>query len=271
MALTLGDNFSYQGAKPLDARLNYSTIAAMKAVADATMYNGCMAYCSETEKTYQWKSTNTVDETLGKWREFQSGGGSTVEVNPTLSSGTKIAEISIDGNTENLYAPSGSGGTSDYSNLTNKPLINNVTINGNLTSGDLGLQDAIQVTSLPAPTMELIGKAYQYMGATTQTLTHGYFYEVRYENDSYVWLRVDTQPSGSGAGVTVLSQSLIAGGTSVTFTGIPTTGNYLIDFYTSNGAGHTVIDTSISGRVALTFEAQAIDIVVYCEIKEVSV
>lgn len=75
MALTLGDNFSYQGAKPLDARLNYSTVAAMKAVADATMYNGCMGYCAETEKTYQWKSTNTVDETLGKWREFQAGGG----------------------------------------------------------------------------------------------------------------------------------------------------------------------------------------------------
>lgn len=77
MALTLGDNFSYQGAKPLDARLTYSTVAAMKAVADATMYNGCMAYCTETDKTYQWKSTNTVDETLGKWREFQAGGGGT--------------------------------------------------------------------------------------------------------------------------------------------------------------------------------------------------
>lgn len=75
MALTLGDNFSYQGAKPLDARLKYDTLAAMKAVADATMYDGCMAYCSATDKTYQWKSSNTVDETLGKWREFSSGGG----------------------------------------------------------------------------------------------------------------------------------------------------------------------------------------------------
>ncbi len=78
MALTLGDNFSYQGAKPLDARLNYSTVAAMKTVADATMYEGCMGYCSETDKTYQWKSANTVDETLGKWREYSSGGGHTI-------------------------------------------------------------------------------------------------------------------------------------------------------------------------------------------------
>lgn len=70
MALTLGDNFSYQGAKPLDARLKYDTVAAMKAVGDSTMYEGCLAYCVATDKTYQWKSTNTVDATLGKWREY---------------------------------------------------------------------------------------------------------------------------------------------------------------------------------------------------------
>ena len=75
MALTLGDNFSYQGAKPLDARLKYDTLAAMKAVADSTMYDGCLAYCTATDKTYQWKSTNTVDTDTGKWREFTSGGG----------------------------------------------------------------------------------------------------------------------------------------------------------------------------------------------------
>lgn len=106
MALTLGDNFSYQGAKPLDARLTYSTLADMKAVADATMYNGCLAYCVATDKTYQWKSTNTVDEDTGRWREFETGGG---------------------------------GGTSDYSDLTNKPQINNVELSGNKTASDLGL------------------------------------------------------------------------------------------------------------------------------------
>ena len=90
MALTLGDNFSYQGAKPLDARFKYDTAAAMKAVADSTIYDGCIAYCIETDKTYQWKSGNTVDDTLGKWREFSSGsgGGGTSEpiiINKTLT------------------------------------------------------------------------------------------------------------------------------------------------------------------------------------------
>lgn len=81
MALTLGDNFSYQGAKPLDARLVYSTVASMKAVADSTMYDGCMAYCVATDKTYQWKSTNTVDPDTGKWSEYSSGGGHEIKNN----------------------------------------------------------------------------------------------------------------------------------------------------------------------------------------------
>ena len=75
MSILVGDNFSYSAAKPLDGRLKYDTLANMKAVADATMYDGCLAYCSATDKTYQWKSTNTVDADTGKWREFSSGGG----------------------------------------------------------------------------------------------------------------------------------------------------------------------------------------------------
>ena len=74
MSLVLGDNFSYQGAKPLDKRNQYDTVAIMAAVSDTVLYDGCLTYCLETGKTYQWLSTNTVDATLGKWREFLSGG-----------------------------------------------------------------------------------------------------------------------------------------------------------------------------------------------------
>lgn len=38
------------------------------------------------------------------------GGGSTVTITPTLSSGTKIADFSINGISDELYAPSGGGG-----------------------------------------------------------------------------------------------------------------------------------------------------------------
>lgn len=79
MALTIGDNFSYMGAKPLDGRLKYDTVASMKAMADSVLYDGCLAYCVATDKTYQWKSTNDVDATLGRWREFETGAAITVD------------------------------------------------------------------------------------------------------------------------------------------------------------------------------------------------
>lgn len=73
MSISVGDNFSYLGAKPMDGRLKYDTLADMVGMADSTLYDGCMAYCVATDKNYQWKSTNESDATLGKWREFESG------------------------------------------------------------------------------------------------------------------------------------------------------------------------------------------------------
>ena len=48
--------------------------------------------------------------------------GSVVTVTQTLSSGTKIAEVSVDGTVTNLYAPSGSGGATSLSGLSDVEL-----------------------------------------------------------------------------------------------------------------------------------------------------
>lgn len=187
MSILLGDNFEYKAGKPLDGRLKYDTLANMKAVADATMYEGCLGYCEATGKTYQWKSTNTVDADTGKWREFNSGGG-------------------------------GGGGTSSYPDLTDKPQINGVTLIGNKTSANLSLANAPTVLS--------------------QTLS------------------VD-----SGTGKTP---------TTVTFSGLPASGNNLIDFFTSNGINYTAITIGNSGSsVVLTYPAQDDAYTVYCRIEGV--
>ena len=61
---------------------------------------------------YKCVSDGAVTPTY-EWVEVISGGsGSTVTVTQTLSSGTKIAEIDVDGTTTNLFAPSG-GGSAD--------------------------------------------------------------------------------------------------------------------------------------------------------------
>ena len=88
MSMQIADNFSYQGTKPLDARIKYATVADMKAVADSSLYDGCMAYVTGVKKYYTYDSTNTVDSTTGKWREYESGGGHVIKD----ESGTAMTE-----------------------------------------------------------------------------------------------------------------------------------------------------------------------------------
>ena len=111
MAISVADNFSYLGTKPLDARVSFDTVSAMASASEATLYDGCFAYVKATQKYYSYDSTNTVDPTTGKWREYSSGGG----------------------------------GSNDYPDLTNKPSINGVELLGNKVIGLLSTN--IQVDS----------------------------------------------------------------------------------------------------------------------------
>lgn len=68
----------------------------------------------------------------------------------------------------------------------------------------------------------------------------------------------------------IKSATLTAGNTSVTFTDIPTTGNYLINIYTDTlGLEYINVDNSTTGTLVYTFEAQESDVTVYLTIKEV--
>lgn len=69
--IQVGDNFDHKSKKPLDGRVQYATLAAMKAVSDANIYEGCTAFCVETGKEYRFLSSNTVNENTGKWREHE--------------------------------------------------------------------------------------------------------------------------------------------------------------------------------------------------------
>lgn len=70
MALVIGDNFSYKARKPLDERLTFDTLSGMASLSDSVLYTGLMAFNNETKKFYLFDASNTVDATLGKWREF---------------------------------------------------------------------------------------------------------------------------------------------------------------------------------------------------------
>lgn len=69
---------------------------------------------------------------------------------------------------------------------------------------------------------------------------------------------------------TIKTATLAAGATTVTFTGVPTTGDNLIDLYTSKaGLDYESVDDSTSGQLSYTFEAQSAAVTCYLVIKEV--
>lgn len=79
-----------------------------------------------------------------------SGGATDTQVVVQTEGGAERAQKVF-----NLNGGGGGGGTSDYSDLTNKPKINNVTLSGNKTSADLGIQSATSIVTLTTDSTEL--------------------------------------------------------------------------------------------------------------------
>lgn len=118
----IANPMQYFGAHPLDIRSEYASIEEMAAMKETRLFDGCFGYVTgdEDRKTYQWWSTNMVDPVLGRWREF-----------------------------------GGSGGTNNYEELSKKPKINDVTLQGNLTRKDLNLENAIESITLNKEPIEI--------------------------------------------------------------------------------------------------------------------
>lgn len=141
-----------------------------------------------------------------------------------------------------VNASGGGGGTTDYDDLDNKPSIEGVTLSGNKTASDLGLGKVRELTSA------------QYAALSQEEKMNGTAY---YLTD------------GEGGGTySIQKATLQSGSTTVTFT-IPTTGDYLLDVYTSDGRNYSSVDTSVSGSVTITFDAPSSNVTVYLEVKGV--
>ena len=95
-----------------------------------------------TKKDGTTKTVNILDGEKGE----NGADGLDAKINGvntlTIEAGTNIT-LDQEGSTLTINSTGGgSGGTSDYTDLTNKPKINNVELTGNKTSSDLGLQPA---------------------------------------------------------------------------------------------------------------------------------
>lgn len=98
MGINIGDNIRYQGQKFLDDRESFATLAEIVDYSETNVPDGFITYCAENGKRYEFKSSNTVDVTTGKWREYvvQGGGeGSGVGVKEVLLFDGSVPDVSV--------------------------------------------------------------------------------------------------------------------------------------------------------------------------------
>lgn len=127
----------------------------------------------------------------------------------------------------------GGGGTTDYTDLENKPQINSVELSGNKTLSALGIPTSLSAQS----------------DVSISSPSNGQ--ELTYNSTSGKW--ENTTPETA----TVLTGTLTAGQTQITFTNAKITSDCLVDIYVEHGAAvPTEYDDSTPGSITLTFEAQ---------------
>ena len=85
MAIKIGSNFAFQGEQPNFERDRFATLAEMKAFPETSIDDGHLSYCHQDGNTYQFKKSNTVDTTTGKWRLFKTVADATLNGTSTNS------------------------------------------------------------------------------------------------------------------------------------------------------------------------------------------
>ena len=86
------ESFENSTINPDFTRSMFNTVAEMKAVSKKTMPYVYIATCKETGKAYIYNKNNEIDETLGLWREFGSGGSSS---GSSSGSGISADEVKV--------------------------------------------------------------------------------------------------------------------------------------------------------------------------------
>lgn len=108
MANLITAPFTGGGAFPVDERMEKSK-AEMLTTNDNVMPENYLCLCKDDGQIYIYNKNNTFDEQTGKYRLFESGGG-----------------------------------TDDYEQLINKPKFNGVTVEGSKESQDYNMTLSVQ-------------------------------------------------------------------------------------------------------------------------------
>lgn len=201
------------------------------------------------------------------------GGGSTVTITPTISTGTKIADYVIDGYGGSLYAPNGGGGASALDDLTDVDLTtpsngqvlkydsaNSKWINANESGGGASsLNDLNDVTITSATQGQVLKKGASDWENSSLSKNDVGLDNVDNTSDLNKPISTATQAALNAKenASTVLTSTLSAGNTSLTFSNAAITTTSMYDVY-ADKYGLTPTNISITtGQAVLTFEAQS--------------
>lgn len=102
--IRINTGFELKSPIPLDSRSLFDTVLSMASFTESSLDEGHIAYCKETDKHYEFKSTNEVDTQLGKWREYNSSTGQ-VKLNENADS--KYLEEFVDNSTIKIDTTNG--------------------------------------------------------------------------------------------------------------------------------------------------------------------
>jgi len=124
----------------------------------------------------------------------------------TLTAGQNISII------DNVISATGSGGTTDYTALTNKPQIAGITLTGNKSLADLGIQALGDTETYTVATTDWTALAsatpYTYSATVTATHTIGNNTIVELYNDNPVLFAANGFAVGSVSGQSVVLYSI---------------------------------------------------------------
>ena len=148
MAIKIGANFAYNGKLPNFERDSFETKAAMKAFDENSIDEGHLSYCKEDGNTYQYKHTNAVDATTGRWRLFKTEADATLNGTSTNTIQNKAVfdalKLKADAAALDKYQPKYKADYVAKEDLRELPITEGVLdLNGHSISASFSNQDGV--------------------------------------------------------------------------------------------------------------------------------
>lgn len=204
--IKVGTHFSPRFKRPLDDRFQFDTITEMKSFPEGALYDSIQTYNTETKKFYQYFSTNTIDATLGRWREISS--------TEALDARLNTLEEEVVHRTQILPNPSAAIEHKVYQytgvkTAQAKPdhyyecvkdgaeyVLVDVTPYYTKEECDKNFQTVIQYKNLPPSSADYAGTVLQYIGNTTDDRKLGLFYQCQeVQQGDFRWIALDSGES----------------------------------------------------------------------------